>query len=48
MLLTFGLLARHPELRSPVMGDFYTPAAHLGRVRVVVFSGRESDAPYGV
>lgn len=30
------------------MGDFYTPAAHLGRVRVVAFSGRESDAPYGV
>ena len=30
------------------MGGFYTPASNLGRVRVVAFSGRESDAPYGV
>ena len=47
-LLAFGLLARHPELREPVMGGFHRPAANLGRVRVVAFSGRESDAPYGV
>ncbi|MGH8569266.1 MAG: DUF499 domain-containing protein, partial [Gammaproteobacteria bacterium] len=47
-LLAFGLLARHPELREPVMNGFHRPAAHLGKVRLVAFSGRESDAPYGV
>ena len=46
-LLALGLLAAHPDLRAPVMGDFYTPG-DLGRVRVVAFSGRESDAPLGV
>ena len=39
-LLAFGLLARHPELREPVMGGFHRPAANLGRVRLVAFSGR--------
>ncbi len=29
------------------MGSFYAPSG-LGKVRVVAFSGRESDAPYGV
>ena len=47
-LLALGLLARHPEFRAPVMGGFYTPDTQLGRVRVVAFSGRESDAPYGI
>lgn len=46
-LLAFGLLAMHPEFRRSVMGDFYTPGA-IGPVRVVAFSGRESDAPLGV
>ena len=27
-------------------GDFQTP--HLGKVRVVAFTGRESDAPLGI
>jgi hypothetical protein len=43
-LLAAGLLAEHPELRAPVMGDFYTPG-DIGPVRVVAFTGRESDAP---
>ncbi len=41
-LLALGLLARHPALRAAVMGGFYTPD-DIGQVRVVAFSGRESD-----
>ena len=47
-LLALGLLAKHPEVRAEVMGGFYTPDANLGPVRVVAFSGRESDAPLGI
>ena len=47
-LLALGLLAKHPEYRAEVMGAFYTPDAALGPVRVVAFSGRESDAPFGI
>ena len=47
-LLALGLLAKHPEHRAGVMGGFYAPAPELGPVRVVAFSGRESDAPLGV
>ena len=46
-LLALGLLARHPEFRAKVMSGFYTPD-EIGPVRVVAFSGRESDAPFGV
>ena len=47
-LLALGLLAKHPRYRADVMGAFYTPDARLGPVRVVAFSGRESDAPLGI
>lgn len=47
-LLVLGLLARHPEFRATVMGSFYKPDRGLGRVKVIGFSGRESDAPLGV
>jgi hypothetical protein len=47
-LNALGLLARFPEFRNQVMGDFYKPDAKLGRVRVVAFTGRESDAPFGI
>ena len=47
-LLALGLLAKHPEFRTSVMSSFYTPDKKLGGVRVVAFSGRESDAPYGI
>ena len=47
-LLALGLLAKHPGHRAEVMGTFYTPNASLGAVRVVAFSGRESDAPLGI
>jgi len=47
-LNALGLLARFPEFRNQVMGEFYKPDAKLGRVRVVAFTGRESDAPFGI
>lgn len=47
-LLTLGLLAKHSEFRQQVMGSFYNPDPALGPVKVVAFSGRESDAPYGI
>jgi Protein of unknown function (DUF499) len=47
-MITLGLLARHPELRHPVLGDLYEPATDVGEVRVVAFTGRESDAPLGI
>ncbi|MCY3839415.1 MAG: DUF499 domain-containing protein [Gammaproteobacteria bacterium] len=47
-LLALGLLAKHPEYRSEVMGGFYEPRPDLEPVRVVAFTGRESDAPLGI
>ena len=47
-LLALGLLAKHPGFRAEVMGGFYAPDDDLGPVRVVAFSGRESDAPFGI
>jgi len=47
-LLALGLLAKHPEFRQPVMGAFYDPDPSLGPVKVIAFSGRESDVPFGI
>ncbi|MFC2055689.1 DUF499 domain-containing protein [Chloroflexota bacterium] len=47
-LLTLGLLARYPEYREQVMGQFYKTDPSLGNVQVVAFTGRESDAPLGM
>lgn len=47
-LLSLGLLAANPAVRQPVMGKFYTPDPKLGPVKVVAFSGRESDVPFGL
>ncbi|CAN5217344.1 DUF499 domain-containing protein [soil metagenome] len=47
-MISLGLLAKHPELRAGVMGDDYNPKSGAAPVRVVGFSGRESDAPLGV
>lgn len=47
-LLAAGLLAKHPECREGVMGSFYRPDPSLGPVKVITFSGRESDAPLGI
>lgn len=47
-LLALGLLAQHPELREQVMGKFHAVDLNLESVKVVAFSGRESDAPFGI
>ncbi len=46
-LIALGLLAQVRSLRAKVVGGFYDPSA-VGDVRVVAFSGRESDAPLGI
>lgn len=46
-MMALGLLAAHPELRKQVMGE-NSPGAGLDKVRVVGFTGRQSDAPLGV
>jgi predicted AAA+ superfamily ATPase len=46
-MIALGLLAKHPALRKQVMGDL-CEAKDLGEVRVVAFTGRESDAPFGI
>ena len=46
-MLALGLLAANPEFRSKVMTDSKKYKA-IGKVRVVAFSGRESDAPFGI
>ena len=44
-LLALGLLARHPDLRPAVMSDL---PAGVGPVRVVTFSGRKTNTPFGL
>jgi len=46
-LIALGLLAKHPDLRAGVMADFYAPGP-LGAVRVVTFSGRKTNTPFGI
>ncbi len=46
-LLTFGLLAKHPEIREKALQGLYQPT-NLGAVRVVTFNGRETDFPLGL
>lgn len=47
-MLTLGLLAGHPEHRKPVLGDIHESSVDPQGVRVIGFSGRESDAPHGI
>lgn len=47
-LIALGLLAKHPALRPKVMGSFYDPDPALGEVKVIAFSGRETDTPLGL
>ena len=44
-MLSLGLLAKHPEIRQKVMDEQHP---NLGKVRVVGFTGRESDASLGI
>jgi predicted AAA+ superfamily ATPase len=46
-MIALGLLAQTPDLRERVMGSG-GPAADVNRVRVAAFTGRESDAPFGI
>ncbi len=46
-LITLGMLAKHPELRAAVLSDL-PKAKDLPAVRVVAFSGRETDVPHGI
>lgn len=46
-MIALGLLAKHPEYREKVLGNAYKNS-HVGKVKVVAFTGRESDAPYGI
>lgn len=47
-MITLGLLARHPRSRQSFLGDLYEPSMNPEAVRVIGFSGRESDAPHGL
>lgn len=47
-LLSLGLLARHPEFRKEVLDGIYEPDPSVGPVKVIAFTGRESDAPLGI
>lgn len=44
-MLALALLARNPEWRKKLIGSEYDD---LGEIKVVAFSGRESDADYGI
>ena len=46
-MIALGLLARYPRFRDDIMGDMFK-GSHLGKIKVVAFTGRESDAPYGI
>ena len=46
-LITLGMLAKHPEFRAQVLPGLPT-ATQLPAVRVVAFSGRETDVPHGI
>lgn len=46
-MIALGLLAKHPEYREKVLGDKFKNS-YVGKVKVVAFTGRESDAPYGI
>lgn len=44
-MLALALLAKNPALREKVLGGKY---ADVGEVKVIAFTGRESDAPFGI
>ena len=44
-MIALALLAQYPEWRSKVLGSSYDD---LGDIEVVAFSGRESDAAFGI
>src|SRR6266446_4040195 len=46
-LITLGMLAKHPEHRGQVLKEL-PDGKNLPPVRVVAFSGRETDVPHGI
>jgi hypothetical protein len=46
-MLALGLLSMYPEYRQKVIGESFKND-YLGKVKVVAFTGRESDAPLGI
>lgn len=46
-MIALGLLANNPEIRQSVFGDKYKEMKNK-KVRVVAFTGRESDTPLGI
>lgn len=46
-MLALGLLAKHPEYREQIIGKNFKNE-YLSSIKVVAFTGRESDAPYGI
>jgi len=46
-MIALGLLAKYPEFRGKIMGDKFKDSP-LGKIKVVAFTGRESDVPYGI
>jgi len=46
-LICLGMLAKHPEYRAQVLAGLPSAKA-LPNVRVVAFSGRETDVPHGI
>lgn len=45
LMLSLGLLAKQPEIRKQILGNKYKVQ---DKIRVVSFTGRESDIPYGI
>ena len=46
-MISLGLLSKYPNIREKIMGDKYKKD-DLGKIKIVVFTGRESDSPFGI
>ena len=46
-MIILGLIASRPELRKTILDGRFDDE-QLGKIRVVAFTGRESDVPYGI
>ncbi|CCJ33432.1 DUF499 domain-containing protein [Caloramator australicus] len=46
-MIALGLLAKYPRIREKILGEKFKNS-HLGEIKVVAFTGRESDAPFGI
>ena len=46
-MIALALLAKYPQVRNKVLGDIFKES-YIGEVKVVGFTGRESDAEFGI